>query len=121
MKGLVELVEVVVGMLTVFSIFLLLYQPQRLPDLKPSETKIKILNFLSTLDEEGKLANLVLTNNTTEILQELQTAFPTLSFEVRVNGDIPQLPNNTYSVVYFIPGNYTYFKPSKLTVYTWFS
>jgi len=121
MKGMVELVEVVIGMLAVFSIFLLLYQPEAIPDLKPGETKVKILNFLVTLDEQEKLANLVLTNNTTAIVQELQAAFPSLNFEVRVDGDIPSPSNNTYSIVYFIPGNYTYFKPSKLTVYTWFS
>ena len=121
MKGVVELAEVVIGMMVVVYLFYLLFQLQATPDLRPTETKIKVLDFLSTLDNQGKLVNLILTNNTTAILQELQTAFPSMNFNASIDGSMYQLPNNTYSVVYFVPGNYTYFKPSKLTVYMWFS
>jgi len=120
MRGVVELAEVVIGMAIVVFLFYLLFQLQPTPDLRPTETKIKVLNFLSTLENQGRLANLILSNNTTAILQELQTAFPSINFNVSIDESIYQLPNNTYSVVYFIPGNYTYFKPSKLTVYMWF-
>ena len=118
----IEVVEVVIGMLAVFSIFLLLYQPISHPDLKPSEAKISVLGFLTALDDQGVLANLVLANNTTVIKQELEEAFPLMNFEVWVGDGYPQIQSNTtYSVVYFVPGNYTNFKPSKLTVYMWFS
>jgi len=120
MKGVVELAEVVFGMMIVTFLFSLLFSLQPTLNLRPVETKIKVLNFLSTLEQQEKLTNLILMNNTTAILQELQTAFPGLNFNVSIDGSIIQLPNNTYSVVYFVPGNYTYFKPSKLTVYMWF-
>jgi len=121
MKGVVELAEVVIGMMIVVALFSILFQPESVPDIRATEVKIRVLDFLSTLDQEEKLTNSVLTNNKTAILEELSEAFPGLQFNVSIDSEELQLPNNTYSVVYFVPGNYTYFKPSKLTVYMWFS
>jgi len=121
MKGVVELAEVVIGMMIVVALFYTLFRSENIPDTRPTEMKIRVLDFLSTLDKEEKLANWVLTNNKAAILEELGKAFPSLQFNVSIDSEELQLPNNAYSVIYFIPGNYTYFKPSKLTVYMWFS
>jgi|YelNatPaOPRAMG01_1025707.scaffolds.fasta_scaffold14450_6 hypothetical protein len=125
MKGISKILEVLIAILFIASVYLYLFGPgEKVPDLEITTWKIRGFEALRVLDESNKLATNALANETGKIEADLEKILPIgINYKVLIcTQECPGVnisSEKITSVSYFIAGNATNLEPKEILLYMW--
>lgn len=125
MKGLLQSLEAVIGILLIMSIFVLVYSREvQLPELDTVNFKLKGFSALKTIDSTGELRRAVFLNDTTAVENKVSDLLPKqLNLKVVFCERQCALPDiatdRLISVMYIVSGNVNSISPRQVVLYMW--
>lgn len=86
MKGILQSLEAMIGILTILTVFIVVFAPQaQLPEFDTINWKLRGFSALKTLDDANELRSGVLANDTTAINNKLLSLLPVyLNYNVTI-------------------------------------
>jgi len=125
MKGMLQSLEAVIGILMVLTVYVTFFAPkEQLPEFETINWRSRAFDALSVLDENNELRLYALANDTTTIENKLLALLPVeRSCLVVVCNETCPTPNITAnkitSVAYFIAGRIGNIQPKQIILYVW--
>lgn len=125
MKGLLQSLEAVIGILLILTVFVTIYSRDvPLPELDTVNFKLKGFSALKTIDETGELRGAVALNDTTEVENKVSDLVPKhLNLKVvfcKLGCALPDIASeNIVSVTYLVTGEVNNIDPRQVVLYMW--
>ncbi len=125
MKGLLQSLEAVIGVVTIFTILILFYSGKDpIPEFDTINFKVRGFQALKALDDQNRLRDAALANDTASLKSRLSGILPAqMNFDVVVcttNCIDPNIASDKVtSVAYLIAGNVDDFRYRQIILYMW--
>ncbi len=125
MKGMLQSLEAVIGILLILTVATAIYSREvQLPDFESVNFKIRGFSALKTLDNTGELRKSISLNDTTYVENKLSDILPkNLNLKVVFCGFECSAPNiasdKLMSVSYLISGDVNQINPKQVLLYMW--